>query len=58
MGAGSPLRGVEGTEDVGLRSGVVELTGVVLLEGSWLGIGVISVPISLMDTDLMAGVST
>lgn len=38
-------------EEEGLRVGVT-LTGVPVLEGSWLVIGVISVPISLMDTDL------
>nr|GMD71997.1 hypothetical protein Iba_chr12fCG4320 [Ipomoea batatas] len=44
--------GVDGREEVGLRVGVVALTGVPVLEGSWLAIGVISVPISLMETDL------
>ena len=46
------LEGVDGLELVGLRIGVVAPTGVPVLEGSWLAIGVISVPISLMDTDL------
>jgi len=45
------LAGVDGLEEVGLRIGVVALTGVPVLEGSWLAIGVISVPISLIDTD-------
>lgn len=44
--------GVDGREEVGLRVGVVALTGVPVLEGSWLAIGVISVPISLIETDL------
>ena len=43
--------GVEGREESGLRIGVVALTGVLVLDGSWLAIGVISVPISLIDTD-------
>lgn len=43
--------GVEGREEFGLRIGVVALTGVLVLDGSWLAIGVISVPISLIDTD-------
>ena len=46
------LEGVDGLELVGLRIGVVAPTGAPVLEGSWLAIGVISVPISLMDTDL------
>lgn len=49
---GMALGGVEGREESGLRVGVVALTGVPVLEGSWLAIGVISVPISLIDTDL------
>lgn len=49
--AGAALPGVDGLEEVGLRIGVVALTGVPVLEGSWLAIGVISVPISLIDTD-------
>lgn len=49
--AGEDLGGVEGREELGLRIGVVALTGVPVLEGSWLAIGVISVPISLIDTD-------
>lgn len=49
---GAALFGVDGCEEVGLRIGVVALTGVPVLEGSWLAIGVISVPISLIDTDL------
>jgi hypothetical protein len=48
---GAALAGVDGLEEVGLRIGVVALTGVPVLEGSWLAIGVISVPISLIDTD-------
>lgn len=55
MGAGPPPRGVDGIEEIGLRSGLVALTGVAVLEGSWLGIGVISVPVSLIDTDRIAG---
>jgi hypothetical protein len=46
------LPGLEGSEDIGLRIGVVALIGVPFLEGSWLAIGVISVPMSLIDTDL------
>ena len=49
--AGEALGGVEGREELGLRIGVVALTGVPVLDGSWLAIGVISVPISLIDTD-------
>ena len=41
------LRGVVGREQFGL----VALTGVPVRDGSWLAIGVISVPISLIDTD-------
>ena len=48
----TPLRGVDGLEEAGLRIGVVARTGVPVLEGSWLAIGVISVPISRIDTDL------
>lgn len=43
--------GVEGREELGLSIGVVAPTGVPVLDGSWLAIGVISVPISLIDTD-------
>lgn len=50
--SGAALGGVDGLEEVGLRIGVVALTGVPVREGSWLAIGVISVPISLIDTDL------
>lgn len=49
---GTALVGVDGLDEFGLRIGVVDRTGVPFLEGSWLAIGVISVPISLMDTDL------
>lgn len=46
------LPGDDGLEELGLRIGVVALTGVPFLEGSWLAMGVISVPMSLIDTDL------
>lgn len=46
-----PPTGVDGTEQLGLRVGVLDPSGVPVLEGSWLGIGVISVPTSLTDTD-------
>jgi hypothetical protein len=48
---GAALMGVDGREELGLRIGVVAPTGVPVLDGSWLAIGVISVPISLIDTD-------
>ena len=54
VGAGASLRGVEGVEEIGVRSGDAP-TGVAVLEGSWLGTGVISVPISLIETALIAG---
>lgn len=50
-GVGTVLPGDEGLDDV-VRVGVVDLTGVPVLDGSWLAIGVISVPMSLIDTDL------
>jgi len=42
---------------VGVREevGVDIIIGVAVREGSWLAIGVISVPMSLIDTDLTAG---
>lgn len=43
--------GVGGLEEVGLRI----VKGVPVREGSWLAIGVISVPISLMDTERTVG---
>ena len=43
--------GVDGVEDLGHRLGVVDPIGVPVLDGSWLGIGVISVPMFLIDTD-------
>ncbi|MFS7958939.1 hypothetical protein Hanom_Chr08g00684781 [Helianthus anomalus] len=47
------LTGVDEPEAIGLRAaGVVAGTGVAALEGSWLAIGVISVPISLTHIDL------
>ena len=49
---GTALLGVDGLDEFGLRIGIVDRTGVPVLDGSWLAIGVISVPISLMDTDL------
>lgn len=49
---GASLCGVVDREEVGLRVGVEALTGVPVREGSWLAMGVISVPISLIDTDL------
>jgi hypothetical protein len=55
VGAGALLWGVDGIEEVGLRSGVVASTGVAVLEGSRLVTGVISVPISLIQTDLTTG---
>ena len=49
---------LDGRELTGLLvEGVVALRGVPVLEGSWLAIGVISVPISLMETDLTFEVS-
>lgn len=53
VGARAVLGGLVGREEVGL--GALSLTGVPVRDGSWLGIGVISVPISLMDTDLTVG---
>jgi hypothetical protein len=47
LGPPSVLRGVVGWEQFGL----VALTGVPVRDGSWLAMGVISVPMSLIDTD-------
>jgi hypothetical protein len=44
----SELLGLVGLEGLGLAG----RTGVPVLEGSWLAIGVISVPMSRMETDL------
>lgn len=49
---GAVLPGLDGPDEVGPRIGVASLAGVPVLEGSWLAVGVISVPVSLMDTDL------
>jgi hypothetical protein len=43
--------GVGVREEVGLDA----IIGVAVREGSWLAIGVISVPMSLIETDLTAG---
>lgn len=47
--------GVDGREELEFLAGVVALTGVPVREGSWLAIGVISVPISLIDTARTVG---
>ena len=52
---GADLSGLEGSDDeAGPRSGDASLFGVPVLEVSWLAIGVISVPVSFMDTDRIA----
>lgn len=46
----------DGQDEIGLRSvGVVAPIGVPVLEGSWLAMGVISVPMSLMETEPTEG---
>lgn len=56
VAVGEPCLGVDGEEETGLCNvGVVARIGVPVLEGSWLAIGVISVPISLIETDRTAG---
>ena len=46
---------MDGEDETGLRIvGVVAPIGVPVLEGSWLAMGVISVPMSLMETERAA----
>jgi hypothetical protein len=52
-----PPTGVDGIEQLGLLVGVIDPSGVPVLDGSWLGIGVISVPTSLTDTDWTVGIA-
>jgi hypothetical protein len=47
--------GLDCTEQSGLSNDVVALAGVPLHDCSWLAMGVISVPMSCIDTDTTAG---
>jgi hypothetical protein len=56
LSAFSP-NGVEGMDELGLRIGVIEPSGVQVLGGSLLVIGVITVPTSLVEIGCTLGVA-